>query len=101
RFQRPSLIFSYDESAAEATGSARSVSGVDIGAAVRGAVEAGVAKKGGGHAMAAGVTVAQDKLPELAAFLRDALAVSYRAAAAAATLAVDGALTPRAATVEF
>jgi single-stranded-DNA-specific exonuclease len=101
RFQRPCLIFSQDQHAGEATGSARSVAGVDIGAAVRGAVEAGVAKKGGGHAMAAGVTVSQDRIPELAAYLREALSSSYRAAAAAPTLAVDGALTPRAATLEF
>ncbi len=101
RFQRPCLIFSQDEHAGEATGSARSVAGVDIGAAVRGAVEAGVAKKGGGHAMAAGVTVEQHRLHELAAFLRQALEPSYRVAAAAPVLAVDGALTPRAATLDF
>jgi single-stranded-DNA-specific exonuclease len=101
RFQRPCLIFSYDESAGEATGSARSVAGVDIGAAVRGAVEAGLAKKGGGHAMAAGVTVAQARLPELAAYLQEALWPAYRAAVSTAELPVDGALTPRAATAEF
>jgi single-stranded-DNA-specific exonuclease len=101
RFQRPCLIFSQDEHAGEATGSARSVTGVDIGAAVRGAVEAGVAKKGGGHAMAAGVTVQQNRLHELAAYLRQALEPSYRVAAAAPVLAVDGALTPRAATLDF
>ncbi len=101
RFQRPCLIFSQDESAGEATGSARSVAGVDIGAAVRGAVEAGLARKGGGHAMAAGVTVAQSKLHDLAAYLREALGPSYRVAAAAPVLPVDGALTPRAATLEF
>jgi single-stranded-DNA-specific exonuclease len=101
RFQRPCLIFSQDERAGEATGSARSVSGVDIGAAVRGAVEAGVAKKGGGHAMAAGVTIEQHRLHELATYLREALGPSYRAAAAAPVLPVDGALTPRAATIEF
>jgi single-stranded-DNA-specific exonuclease len=101
RFQRPCLIFSQDERAGEATGSARSVSGVDIGAAVRDAVEAGVAKKGGGHAMAAGVTVEHHRLHELAAYLREALGPSYRAAAAAPVLPVDGALTPRAATLEF
>ncbi len=101
RFQRPSLIFSYDEAAGDATGSARSITGVDIGAAVRGAVEAGLAKKGGGHTMAAGVTVPQAGLPEFTAYMRDALGTSYRAAAASATLAVDGALTPRSATLEF
>ncbi len=101
RFQRPCLIFSQDEAAGEATGSARSIAGVDIGAAIRGAVEAGLAKKGGGHTMAAGVTVTQDKLPEFKSFLREALASPYKAAASEATLAVDGALTPRAATPEF
>lgn len=101
RFQRPCLIFSHDGDAGEATGSARSIAGVDIGAAVRGAVEAGIAKKGGGHAMAAGVTVMQAKLPEFGAHLRAAVGPSYRAMAATATLAVDGALTPRGATLEF
>ncbi len=101
RFQRPCLIFSQDESAGEATGSARSVAGVDIGAAVRGAVEAGVAKKGGGHAMAAGVTVAQSRLHELAAYLRQALEPSYRAASAAPVLQIDGAIAPRSATLDF
>jgi single-stranded-DNA-specific exonuclease len=101
RFQRPSLIFSQDGSSGEATGSARSISGVDIGAAVRGAVEAGMAKKGGGHAMAAGVTVMQAALREFAAYMRQTLEAPYRAASLSATLPVDGALTPRAATLEF
>jgi single-stranded-DNA-specific exonuclease len=51
--------------------------------------------------MAAGITVAKDRLPELAAYLREALRPAYGAASASATLAVDGALTPRAATAEF
>ncbi|HZV20591.1 MAG TPA: single-stranded-DNA-specific exonuclease RecJ, partial [Hyphomicrobiales bacterium] len=101
RFQRPCLIFAEDQGSGEATGSARSVAGVDIGAAVRNAVAAGIAIKGGGHVMAAGITVAQKRLPELAAFLREALGPSYRAAVLAPVLAVDGALTPRAATPEF
>jgi single-stranded-DNA-specific exonuclease len=101
RFQRPSLIFSNDEASGEATGSARSIAGVDIGAAVRGAVEAGLAKKGGGHTAAAGVTVRQAGMSEFAAYMREAVGASYRAAAASATLAVDGALTPRSATLEF
>ena len=98
RFQRPSLIFSHDEATGDATGSARSIAGVDIGAAVRAAVDAGFAKKGGGHTMAAGVTVTQTGMREFSAYMRDALKNSYRAAAGSATLAVDGALTPRSAT---
>ncbi|WKW49410.1 single-stranded-DNA-specific exonuclease RecJ [Rhodomicrobium lacus] len=101
RFQRPCLIFSQDEEAGESTGSARSVSGVDIGAAVRGAVEAGVAKKGGGHTMAAGITVDTARLHELAAFLRAALDPAYRVASAAPELPIDGVLRPRAATLDF
>ncbi len=101
RFQRPCLIFSHDEKAGEATGSGRSVAGVDIGAAVRGAVEAGVAKKGGGHAMAAGLTVERGRLPELTAYMREALGSAYRVASAAPVLAIDGAITPRTATPAF
>ena len=77
------------------------LAGVDIGAAVRGAVEAGLAKKGGGHTAAAGVTVRQAGMGEFAAYMREAVGASYRSAAASATLAVDGALTPRSATLEF
>jgi len=51
--------------------------------------------------MAAGITVAQDKLPELAAYLRAALGSSYRAASAAPVLLVDGALNLKAATLEL
>ncbi len=47
------------------TGSLRSVAGIDIGAAVRHAVAAGHLIKGGGHAMAAGLTVDKGKLDEL------------------------------------
>ena len=85
----------------DATGSGRSVAGVDIGAAVRGAVEAGIAKKGGGHSMAAGLTVEQSRMAELTAYLRNTLSSPFRAASAAPTLPVDGALGPRAATLEF
>lgn len=101
RCQRPCLIFSQDEAAGEATGSARSVAGVDIGAAIRGAVAAGLAKKGGGHAMAAGVTTAVDRLPDFSAYLREALSASFKAASSSPTLAIDGALAPKAITTEF
>jgi single-stranded-DNA-specific exonuclease len=101
RCQRPALIFANDEIAGEATGSARSVAGVDIGAAIRGAVETGLALKGGGHAMAAGVTIKTDRLSELSAYLRSALSEAYGRASRAPSLAIDGALLPRAATPEF
>jgi single-stranded-DNA-specific exonuclease len=101
RFRRPSLIIAWDKEAGEGTGSGRSIAGADIGHAVRACLEKGMAKKGGGHAMAAGITIARERLGEVEAFLRDALASSVTAARDVAALSIDGALTPEAATVDF
>ena len=100
RFGRPACVIAWD-ARAEGTGSLRSVSGLDIGAAVREAVAAKILSKGGGHAMAAGLTVVRDNFDKLAAFFRERLAASARAARAAAALLVDGALTPRSVTDEL
>jgi single-stranded-DNA-specific exonuclease len=56
-----------------AKGSGRSVPGVDLGAAVIAARQAGLLVNGGGHAMAAGMTVDEDKIPELKTFLTERL----------------------------
>ena len=105
RFHRPSCVIAWASEAgakmAEGTGSLRSVGGVDIGTAVRGAVAAGLLKKGGGHAMAAGLTVARDGVEMLRAYLLDALKSSSSRARATAGLDIDGALTPSAVTREF
>jgi single-stranded-DNA-specific exonuclease len=95
RFLRPACAIAWDGNG-EGTGSLRSVAGVDIGAAVRAAVAAGRLSKGGGHAMAAGLTVARAEFDALRGFLADALAGSAGAIRAAAGLAIDGALTPAA-----
>jgi single-stranded-DNA-specific exonuclease len=97
RFQRPSCVISWhDESrtVGEGTGSLRSVAGVDIGAAVRGAVAAGLLIKGGGHAMAAGLTVTRERLEPLRTFLIQSLKEAAGAARRSAGLDIDGALTP-------
>jgi len=101
RFRRPSLILAWDKDAGEGTGSGRSIAGADIGRAVRACLEKGLARKGGGHAMAAGLTISRDRLAEVEAFLVAELATSVTAARDVAALSVDGALTPEAATVEF
>jgi single-stranded-DNA-specific exonuclease len=101
RFRRPSCVISWDKEAAAGgviagTGSLRSIAGIDIGAAVRHAVAAGHLIKGGGHAMAAGLTVDKAKLDGLSEFFATALkgvAVLQERAA----FAIDGALTPAAA----
>lgn len=58
---KPSLVIALDENG-EGKGSGRSIPGVDLGAAIIRAREEGLLIKGGGHAMAAGLTVAEDKL---------------------------------------
>ena len=102
RFKRPSCVISWDKEAAggvvAGTGSLRSVAGIDIGAAVRQAVAAGHLLKGGGHAMAAGLTVDKAKLGDLARFFAAALAGAAVRLAERAALSIDGALTPSAVT---
>jgi single-stranded-DNA-specific exonuclease len=102
RFKRPSCVIAWDKDGGSGTptgtGSLRSVAGIDIGAAVRHAVTAGHLIKGGGHAMAAGLTVDRAKLDDLAKFFATELAGSAARLAERASLAIDGALTPSAAT---
>jgi single-stranded-DNA-specific exonuclease len=100
RFHRPACVIAWEPAAAKGgahglgTGSLRSMDGVDIGAAVRAAVAAGHLVKGGGHSMAAGLSVARDRLGELEAFLAGRLAATARVARATRVLNIDGALTP-------
>ena len=101
RFRRPALVMAWDEASGEGTGSARSIAGADIGYAVRASLAKGLAKKGGGHAMAAGVTIERARLDEFGAFIRAELEAGVRAARDVSALSVDGALTPEAATSEF
>jgi single-stranded-DNA-specific exonuclease len=104
RFRRPACVIAWEEASPGGglgTGSLRSIDGVDIGAAVRAAVDAGHLVKGGGHAMAAGLTIERASFHALEAFLRARLVVAATSARAAVSLAIDGALTPAAVTDEF
>jgi len=99
RFNKPALVVALENGVGK--GSARSVPGVDLGAAVIAARQEGLLVNGGGHAMAAGLTVAQDHLAALTAFLDTRLArrlaeIDYRP-----SLGIDGALKPRGATLEL
>lgn len=98
RHGRPAVVIGLD--GARGKGSGRSVPGCDLGAAVLAACQAGLLEAGGGHAMAAGLTVAADKIPELRAFLAERLAASA-AAAPVKTLLLDGAVAPRGATADL
>jgi single-stranded-DNA-specific exonuclease len=94
RFRRPACVIAWEDEggAGSGTGSLRSVAGADIGSAVREAVAAGHLVKGGGHAMAAGLTVERTKLAAVQQFLEARLAASVGEARNRADLAVDGAL---------
>src|SRR4051794_19246487 len=75
------------------TGSGRSIQGVDLGAAVRHAVASGLLLKGGGHAMAAGITISPDKLAPFRAYLEQALHGAVEDARREDSLLIDGAVT--------
>jgi len=99
RFKKPAFAIAIGPDGL-GTGSARSIPGVDVGSAVRAAVDEGLAVKGGGHAMAAGLTVARDRMDDLSAFLDRKLATAV-AAAASSRLEIDGLLTAGGATVDL
>ena len=92
RFRRPAFALALNGEGG-ATGSGRSVAGVDLGRAVRAAVEAGMAVKGGGHAMAAGVTLGRGQANGFHAFLNEHLAREVAGASEAEALLVDAALS--------
>lgn len=73
RLGRPAIVIAIDEQGI-GKGSGRSISGVDLGAAILAAKDSGLLIAGGGHAMAAGLTVVADAIPALAAFLDARLA---------------------------
>ncbi len=100
RFSKPSLAVSWDKDGS-GTGSARSIRGADIGAAIRSAVDGGLAERGGGHAMAAGFTVARENAGAFYEHLDKSLRSQVMLASAEANLKIDGALMASSATKEL
>jgi single-stranded-DNA-specific exonuclease len=100
KFGRPAFAIAL-EPGGIGTGSGRSIAGVDIGRAVRRAVTEGLLLKGGGHAMAAGVTLRKGALAELRAFLEATLGSDVAMARRANGLTIDGAVTAAAANADL
>jgi single-stranded-DNA-specific exonuclease len=96
KFGRPAFAIAL-EPGGGGTGSGRSIPGVDIGRAVRRAVTEGLLIKGGGHVMAAGVTLRKNALAEFRAFLEATLAAEVAKARRASGLLIDGAISAGAA----
>ncbi len=92
RFGRPAFAIAL-EPGGTGTGSGRSIPGVDLGRAVRHAVAQGLLIKGGGHAMAAGVTLRRDALGAFRAYLEETLAEAVAAARRDDALLIDGAVS--------
>jgi single-stranded-DNA-specific exonuclease len=98
RFNRPACVAGVADDLAK--GSGRSVAGIDLGAAVIAARQAGILKTGGGHPMAAGFSLSPARLPDFHAFLDERLAAAA-ALPTAADLSVEGTLAVLGATMEL
>ncbi|MBX7531298.1 single-stranded-DNA-specific exonuclease RecJ [Qipengyuania sp. 1XM1-15A] len=90
---KPSLVIALDETG-EGKGSGRSIAGVDLGAAIIRAREEGLLVKGGGHAMAAGLTVEESRLEEFADWLDAHLEAAVSRADANREMLLDLAVAP-------
>ncbi|MEO0682401.1 MAG: single-stranded-DNA-specific exonuclease RecJ [Pseudomonadota bacterium] len=99
RFERPAVVIGLQGE--EGAGSARSVPGVDMGAAISALAREGLLLKGGGHRMAAGLTVAADGVEAAMDALARKLARQGAGAAGPREMRIDGALAPGGATAEL
>ena len=93
RFARPALVIAETEEGI-GKGSGRSISGVDLGAAVLAAKESGLLLAGGGHAMAAGLTLPPGGLEPFRSFINDRLAEAVEKARGDRALLLDALLAP-------
>nr|WP_247869234.1 single-stranded-DNA-specific exonuclease RecJ [Ahrensia sp. R2A130] len=100
RFNRPTFAIAFD-GRGRGQGSGRSIPGCDLGRTVRAAVDEGLLLKGGGHAMAAGITIERDKLGDFRAFMEERLCDDVATARLSRSVRIDGALSARGATVEM
>ena len=90
---RPAIVIAIGEDGV-GKGSGRSIAGVDLGAAVLAAKEHGLLVAGGGHAMAAGLTIAAEHVAAFADFVEERLAAGVERAMGERALLVDAVLAP-------
>lgn len=101
RTGKPSIVIALDEMDGLGKGSGRSVPGVDLGAAIIRAREEGLLVKGGGHAMAAGLTIDENKLEAFADWMNDHLEAAVARASERQEMLLDIAVAPRGLTPEL
>ncbi|MDO9335406.1 MAG: single-stranded-DNA-specific exonuclease RecJ [Caulobacter sp.] len=98
RYRKPVIVIGIDRPADVGKGSGRSQPGVNLGRAIQSAYDDGLLLAGGGHAMAAGLTVRPAAIPELRAYLADKLAGEMIDAAAQDAVEIDALIGPGGAT---
>lgn len=96
---KPSLVIALDGDTGK--GSGRSIAGVDLGASIIRARDEGLLVAGGGHAMAAGLTVPADRIDALAEWLDSTLEAQVARASASREMALDLAVAPGGLTPEL
>jgi single-stranded-DNA-specific exonuclease len=94
RFGRPAIVIAETEDGT-GKGSGRSIGGVDLGAAVLAAKDSGLLVAGGGHAMAAGLTMAPGGIDAFRDFISERLADDVAKAVDGRALMLDAILSPR------
>jgi single-stranded-DNA-specific exonuclease len=97
RYRRPVVVVGLDRAGDIGKGSGRSQPGVNLGRAIQAAFDEGLLLAGGGHAMAAGLTMRPSAIPEFRAFLCERLASEMVEAEAEDALEIDALVTPGAA----
>ena len=94
RYRRPVIVIGLDPVARVGKGSGRSQPGMDLGRAVMAAFDEGLLLAGGGHAMAAGLTVSADGVDRLRDYLCERLESDFAIAAAADCVEIDALVAP-------
>lgn len=95
RWRKPVVVIGLDPVTGMGKGSGRSQTGINLGRAVQAAYDAGLLLAGGGHAMAAGLTVRGEGVPELRAFLAERMQAEATEAFATDALDIDAVIRPR------
>ena len=94
RYRRPAIVIGLDPATHIGKGSGRSQPGVDLGRAIIAAFEADLLLAGGGHAMAAGLTIRGDGVEALRSFLCERLESDFALSAAADAVEIDALVSP-------
>ncbi|QLC22158.1 single-stranded-DNA-specific exonuclease RecJ [Parasphingopyxis sp. CP4] len=100
KLHRPTIVIALDDEGI-GKGSGRSVAGADLGSAILAAKDNGLLIAGGGHPMAAGLTIAEDKIDALAEFLDSRLANDVSESRGARALQLDAVVAPGGVTPAF